>query len=302
MGIDSGSPCAGFLGEELDVLIQHCNTQYHITPQMVARVVHKILCNEMGAGASLFADENGKSDGAGAQEYTDSFPLAMKLQPFMLPDIDEYLELFDQRFMFRQCRTVTWVTTLVYLLRLTQVPGFRVTAENVHMCALGCATAAVKWLIDASPHSAYFASSGGITLSHHKSVERVVLRLLNYRLFVHAEPFAVTLLYVLQMDPSQVVPLTTLTTAASNAPTPSSSSSSCSSSTTLTSSDAVRIAVEETDATPEGADGQAPPRAYCCGLAIPHTLHSLFSVFLHDPTPGPTDKEAVQGTRVPDLR
>ena len=297
MGVDSGSPCAGFLGEELDGLIQHCNTQFHITPQMVARVVHKILCNEMGPGAALFADENGKGESVGAQEYTDSFPLAMKLQPFMLPDIDEYLELFDQRFMFRQCRTVTWITTLVYLLRLTQVPGFRVTAENVHMCALGCVTAAVKWLIDASPHSAYFASSGGITLSHHKSVERVVLSLLNYRLFVHAEPFAVTLLYVLQMDPAQVVPLTTLTTVASSAttqtPSPSSSSTSSSSSSAPTRSDAVCITVGDTSTTPESTDGQAPPRAYCCGLAIPHSLHSLFSVFLHDPTPTPTDKEAV---------
>ena len=270
---------------------------------MVARVVHKILCNEMGTGAALFADENGKGEAVGAQEYTDSFPLAMKLQPFMLPDIDEYLEVFDQRFMFRQCRTVTWITTLVYLLRLTQVPGFRVTAENVHMCALGCVTAAVKWLIDASPHSAYFASSGGITLSHHKSVERVVLRLLNYRLFVHAEPFAVTLLYVLQMDPAQVVPLTTLTTpAASSVPTSTPSSSSSSLSTALTNSDAVCIAVGETGATPEGADGQAPPRAYCCGLAIPHSLHSLFSVFLHDPAPRPTDQEAVQGSHVPNLQ
>ena len=93
MGIDSGSPCAGFLGEELDTLIQHCNTQFHITPQMVAHVVHKILLNEMGPGAALFADENGKSGDADAQEYTESFPLAMKLQTFMLPSIDEYLEL-----------------------------------------------------------------------------------------------------------------------------------------------------------------------------------------------------------------
>ena len=297
MGIDSGSPCAGFLGEELDTLIQHCNTQFHITPQMVAHVVHKILLNEMGPGAALFADENGKSGDADAQEYTESFPLAMKLQTFMLPSIDEYLELFDQRFMFRQCRTATWVTTLVYLLRLTQVPGFRVTTENVHMCALGCVTAAVKWLIDASPHSAYFASAGGITLSHHKSVERVVLRLLNYRLFVHAEPFAVTLLYVLQMDPTQVVPLTTLTTTAMTASTTPTSSSS--SSAALTNNDSVCISVDDSGATPETAEQQAPSRTCCCGLAIPHSLHSLFSVFLHDTTPEPTEKQAVQEMHKP---
>ena len=323
----AGSPSGQSAGnDELDGFIQQCNTSCHIAAPMVSSAVRQMLCSDFGPGMALFADENGtssnnsNSNSAGGTA-SDSFPLACKLQSFMLPNIDEYLELFDQRFMFRQCRTATWATTVVYLLRLTQVPGFRITGENVHMCALGCVSLAVKWLIDASPHSAYFASAGGITLAHHKSVERVVLKLLNYRLFVHPEPFATALLLLLQAGQTQV-PLTTLHTARFSAPatqqppqqqlqqqkplvvaaTASTEANNISTTSrgrgdrvlsrsrsqllpsTAASAAPQKIFERERRQQRPPSDESAPGSGQCCCVSIPRGLHTLFAAFCPEDT------------------
>ena len=295
-------------GNELERLIQECNTKCFITPQMVSVAVRRILQKQLDEDMLIYAEENGKERGSDdavgeALGYTESYPLALAKEMYMLPSVDGYLQLFDQRFMFRQCRTVTWVTTVLYLLRLTQVPGFRVTEDNIHMCLLGCISIAVKWLIDTSPYSTYFASVGRITLLHHISVERVILRLLNYRLFIHTEPFAKALLFVLGRKQTEI-PLVTMESLTSitdnNQHNPITDLSDCSSEdssafTSPSSSEDYRSAESTPIEVPEplkpdiriqDAEDSSAASTDCCCIGIKRSLFTLFSTFRpKTPTP-----------------
>jgi hypothetical protein len=90
---------------------------------------------------------------------------------------------------YMQCDEVVFRTATAYVTRLA-TPGLSIlTPWSIHRIFLGAAIIASKFCDDAPKHMHLFASCGGIELRETCTVERVLLNLLRFEVFVSCEQY-----------------------------------------------------------------------------------------------------------------
>lgn len=150
--------------------------------QMVTRDLED-LCDANEAAAA--SPEVAAAPPAAVAEQLKSFYSAFK-QPFGL---DFYVRRLVQ---YTNCSASVFIVAMVYLDRLQQrVPSLRLSMMNVHRLLITAVVLAVKNLDDELYANSYYARVGGLTTDELNRLESSMLNLLDWRLNVTPETFAV---------------------------------------------------------------------------------------------------------------
>ncbi|KAH3745520.1 cyclin, N-terminal domain protein [Pelomyxa schiedti] len=101
--------------------------------------------------------------------------------------LEDYLSRIETH---ANCSKETFITALVYVDRVIQLnPGFRVTSANVHRLILACILIALKVQEDLFYTNKFYSAIGGVPLPELNMLERRLLNLLNFELFVSVTQF-----------------------------------------------------------------------------------------------------------------
>jgi len=90
--------------------------------------------------------------------------------------------------MYANCSDSCYILAFIYIDRLLQNnPWFVLSSRNVHRLILSAVVLAIKYLDDSYAENSTYAKIGGVSLSEINVLERDMIKLLGYNLFVDSE-------------------------------------------------------------------------------------------------------------------
>ncbi|MDR3548454.1 MAG: cyclin family protein [Candidatus Pacebacteria bacterium] len=95
----------------------------------------------------------------------------------------------DRIHAYANCSPCCYVVAFIYLDRMLQISRFMITPMNIHRLILCSVLLAIKYCDDMYANNTAYALIGGVSLEELNGLEREMLGMLRFRLFVSTETY-----------------------------------------------------------------------------------------------------------------